>query len=75
MSAIKEESESIKHGVFIKHELPDVGEFTAEQYKVQNMKQETTHVSILEAFFLCFNKSSCSEKLISNLKIICFETK
>ena len=46
MSAIKEESESIKHGVFIKHELPDVGEFTAEQYKVQDVKQETTHVSI-----------------------------
>ena len=45
MSAIKEESESIKHGVFIKHELPDVGEFTAEQYKVQDVKQETTHVS------------------------------
>ena len=50
MSAIKEESESIKHGVFIKHELPDVGEFTAEQYKVQDMKQEATHVSKLDIY-------------------------
>ena len=45
MSTIKEESQSIKHGVFIKHELPDVGEFTAEQYKVQDVKQETQVVS------------------------------
>ena len=61
MSAIKEESESIKHGVFIKHELPDVGEFTAEPYKVRDMKQETTHVSIVVQaikIFSCWSGSN-----------------